>query len=163
MAEAEAKKKNINLTVNPIVEVAITKAKKTLEVNLENIPQKGLEYIIQYGLKQCLNDAHSQVKAGDTDNAMKAAKAKLAKIIAGTVEPGGATFGTTKLDPTFKEARTIVLGALAKAGVKPIGKIPDEATLAKVMAKYKIPVAKVMAKAKKIVKDRADGEITVEV
>lgn len=68
--------------------INISKAKNTLSVDWDSMPQNAKDYIIQYGLKQKLNDCYATVVIG-ADNpaevAMEAAKAMLENLMAGNI------------------------------------------------------------------------------
>lgn len=68
--------------------INISKAKNTLAVDWDNMPQNAKDYIIQYGLKQKLNDCYATVVIGaenPADVAMEAAKAMLENLMAGNI------------------------------------------------------------------------------
>ena len=68
--------------------INISKAKNVLNVNWDDMPQNAKDYIIQYGLKQKLNDCYATVVIG-ADNpaevAMSAASEMLANLMAGNI------------------------------------------------------------------------------
>lgn len=64
------------------VQVQIAKANKAIEVDFSALPQASQEYIIAYGLKQRLNDVHSQVKSTE-EGAPELVMALVEKAIAG--------------------------------------------------------------------------------
>lgn len=68
--------------------INISKAKQTLSVDWDNMPQVAKDFIIQYGLKQKLNDCYATVVVG-ADNpaevAMSTASEMLANLMAGNI------------------------------------------------------------------------------
>lgn len=68
--------------------INISKAKNTLAVDWDVMPQVAKDYIIQYGLKQKLNDCYATVVVG-ADNpaevAFSAASEMLANLMAGNI------------------------------------------------------------------------------
>lgn len=68
--------------------ITISKAKTTLAVDWDNMPQNAKDYIIQYGLKQKLNDCYATLVVG-ADNpaelALGVATDMLANLMAGNI------------------------------------------------------------------------------
>jgi len=146
------------------IKVTLNKADRTVEIDTDKMDPKGLEYLVEYGLKQSLNDAASAVSADDPDckaKAAEAADARLAKILAGTID----SRTVTRLDPVFKEARQILTKALVKAGLKTkdLPAMPDWAEFEKVAKKYKAPISKIKAKAQEIVDAKGADEIELSI
>lgn len=68
--------------------INISKAKTALQVDWDNMPQNAKDYIIQYGLKQKLNDCYATVVIGadnPADVALSAASEMLANLMAGNI------------------------------------------------------------------------------
>lgn len=101
--------------------INISKAEKSLSVDWDAMPEAAQRHIIEYGLRQKLNDAGSQFKKGEenfADNAFGAAETVLAALMAGQVtvrqSKGSATleqrFFTKHLRALFT---TLKLGKIA--------------------------------------------------
>lgn len=76
--------------------IAISKAEATLAVDFATLSPAVQDYVITYGLKQMLNDCHSQVKASDKGAgaiALALAEKKLASLIAGEIRTARAASG----------------------------------------------------------------------
>ena len=50
-----------------IYKIAINKANEAVEVDFANLPENVQKHIIEYGIKQKLNDKHSQIKSDEKD------------------------------------------------------------------------------------------------
>ena len=71
-----------------MINVLISKAEKPIAVDWDAMPDVAKQHIIEYGLRQKLNDAGSQFKKGETDcaaNALNAAEAVLSALMDGRV------------------------------------------------------------------------------
>jgi hypothetical protein len=96
-----------------------------VDVNVEALAPNVLEYIIRYGLTQCLNDAHSSVTAKSEPDGAKRGEAawelamkKLDALKAGEVRTARVGGGRTA-DPVKRKARELAIDVLkAMLGAK---------------------------------------------
>lgn len=83
----------------------------TVELDMSN--QAAIHYLIEYGLKQSLNDSIAAVKVTDTDYTREGCRAlaekRLAAILAGTVKQAGTREAS---DPVGVEAKKLARAAL---------------------------------------------------
>ena len=94
--------------------IAVVKADTTLTIEWSKLAEAGQEYVINYGLKQSLNDSCASAK--DEAEAVKMSAARLANIVAGTVREGGG--GGAALSPMESATRSIVVDYLRGIGTK---------------------------------------------
>lgn len=104
-----------------VFNVAITKGREligTREVDISNLPPASLYYLMAYGLKQSLNDAHASAK--DLTEALASVDKRLQKILDGTM---GERATREALDPIEAEAIKLasdkVRQAMRAKGIKP--------------------------------------------
>lgn len=97
------------------MEISIGKANQTIVVDFGALPKTAQDYVIKYGLTQCLNDAHSSVTAKEVPNdderaeqAMALAEGKLEALLRGEVRAFGGRTG----DPIKAEANRIAVLAV---------------------------------------------------
>lgn len=99
--------------------IVIAKAGTEVQVDWDALPEASKAYVIQYGLTQCLNDAHASVKATE-DGAQEKAKAlmevRLEALRAGNPPSVGARAQTRP--EWMKVAEDIVSQALRANGIK---------------------------------------------
>jgi hypothetical protein len=100
------------------MQINIGKADRPVDVNVEALAPNVLEYIIRYGLTQCLNDAHSSVTAKSEPDGAKRGEAhgnwptrKLDALKAGEVRTARVGGGRTA-DPVKRKAREMALDVL---------------------------------------------------
>lgn len=86
--------------------VQIAKTQQTLNIDFATLPEASQKYIIQYGLKQCLNDSHSAFK--DVEEAKGQVEAKLEALQNGTVTLR-ATSTARIVDPVEKEVNEMLI------------------------------------------------------
>ena len=164
--------------------IAIGKIGSTVNVDVEALPPKSLEYVIRYGLTQALNDAHSQVTATAEPDADKraalvreAVDKKLAALMSGDIRVARSGGGRTA-DPIQREinrlARAFVearIAAKVAAGALPKGTKPEDignfAELVKAEAVHATRGAGYRAQAEAIVaarnvEDDLDFELAVD-
>lgn len=121
------------------MEIFIAKADKSVTVDYDALPAVSQEYIINYGLRQVLNDAAASVAGDDKDVVAKTlalVNKRLDRILAGTVnirESSGRT-----ANPVQAEAIELALGTVRgewkKAGRKTDAKAMLVAAKTKVAA-----------------------------
>lgn len=105
--------------------IKIGKIGESVTVDTAKLPQASIDYLIEYGLKQSLNDVHASLKIGEVDkdqtvideaHILGVVQDRLDKILAGT--PPSAGMGGGRLTELEKELRTLVVDLLVKAGNK---------------------------------------------
>lgn len=113
------------------MEIRISKAWTSLDVDVDGLQPNVVEYVIRYGLTQILNDAHSQVtrESHPDDDARAAeclalAQKKLDAMIAGEVRTQTRT-GDAVMAEAIRMATATVKAAFRRAGIK----MPDAKTL----------------------------------
>lgn len=79
-----------------------------IDIDLDALTPQATSYLIRYGLKQALNDAHAAMKPSDKDyssaNVLAQVEKRLANIMAGTVKAMGTREAS---DPIGAEAKKI--------------------------------------------------------
>jgi hypothetical protein len=66
-----------------IFNITVSKTNQQFNIDFEALPKASQDYVIQYGLKQCLNDCHSAFK--DVDHAKAQVEMKVEALRSGTV------------------------------------------------------------------------------
>lgn len=98
--------------------INITKAATTLDVDFDALTDSVKEYVIRYGMTQILNDAHSQIKAGEdgaADKAKSLAVKKLDALVAGEVRTARGESANPVEAEALRLARLIIVAGI-KAG-----------------------------------------------
>lgn len=93
-----------------IYTIRIAKTNQTLEIDFKTLPEATKQYVIQYGLKQCLNDAHSAFK--DVAEAKGQVEAKLEAL-----QNGSVTLRATaeRVDPIVKEVNEKLINLVVQS------------------------------------------------
>lgn len=101
--------------------VHVAKAGADVTVNLDTLPEASRQYLLIYGIKQCLNDVHAGVKKDQADagaQALALINARIADLVSGNPPSVGAR-GSRK-DPVLEVmdsiARERIVAALKAAG-----------------------------------------------
>lgn len=164
------------------MQVLIGKVAQTVEVDFDSLPKVSQEYIINYGLKQVLNDCHASISLKAVDKAgllmypdseavgratMEAVREKLAALQSGDISIRQAGQVREALDPIVKVSREIawddyVKPSLVKKGIKlNTVKAEDRARfVSQVIEKY---ADDIIPEAKRRVKKAASIEIDFEI
>lgn len=106
------------------MEVIIAKADRVIISDameaFEALPASAKEYVVQYGLKQALNDACASVDKSEPDNAFALALRKWEKIKSGdlSARAGGGRVGDPVKAEAIRSALDTVKGKWRKAGRK---------------------------------------------
>ncbi len=118
----------VEITAKGSLNVRVNKADQDFEINLSKIAPAGLAYLVQYGLRQSLNDAAAG--AQDQPEAQGKAQMRLDAILAGTM--GQRRNGTRQpADPVEAEAKHLAQQRV-KAAIRAKGKTLKEVGRAKV-------------------------------
>ena len=130
--------------------IFIKKADQSINVDFDTLSKNVQDYIINYGLKQTLNDVHSQLSSENPDDVMKAVNGRLQQFMAGNVPAGGG--GGSRVDALTTELRIIVSDLLRQCGyktadAKKLCKDPNvgfaHVIASKMAAALKVPMAQV--------------------
>lgn len=97
------------------MKIVIRKANVELDVDFNKLPQASQDYIIAYGLTQCLNDAHASIDASDTDAVTVKVSDRLQRLIDGNPPSMG-----SRADELTAEARVILTNLLRATNMKAI-------------------------------------------
>ena len=145
-----------------IINISVAKAQQSYAVDFENLPAASQVFVINYGLRQYINDSVAGIKPDDTQGACEAVLNRLAQLDSGTV----GIRATVERNPVKAEAMKLagdkVKTALRAKGIK-VNDLAEgvfKANAEKVYAKYE---AELTAKAKEILAIRsADSKVDVE-
>ena len=144
--------------------VLISKAKKTIEVDFDAMPENAKAYIIAYGLKQKLNDAGASAtkKSLGAEEAAEQSFAMAENILASLME-GDITVRAAAATQTLEErVFTRVLRALFKAQLKrAVAKEADQSDEALLNA-LALSLKKDVDHVRNAIQKRADAEIAIE-
>ncbi len=146
-----------------MINIYISKNDSNLQVDWDAMPENAKAYIIQYGLRQKLNDAGSSAtvkelgeKAGEQALAM--AQASLAALMSGDILTRQAAKSQTLEERIF----TRVLRALFKSQVgRPVSKEADQSDEA-LLAGIAKTLNKDVSIIQRAVQKRADAELAIE-
>ena len=95
------------------MEIFIAKAKRSITVDYDALPDVSKDYVINYGLRQALNDAAASVASDDTEVVEKTlalVDKRLSRILNGTVNVRD-SFGR-EANPVMVEAIELALGTV---------------------------------------------------
>lgn len=108
--------------------ITIAKAAKNVVVDFDALPDVSKAYIIEYGLRQSLNDATASLKRDEyktdgefQDAALAVAEKKLAGILSGELRQSVGRIG----DPIEAEYMRLAIAAISTAIVNKGGKLKD--------------------------------------
>ena len=111
-----------------MLNISIAKAGESVTVDFDALPEVSQKYIIEYGLRQSLNDATASLKRDDyeTDDDFKAAalavaNKKLDGILSGELRQSAGRIG----DPVEAEYMRLAVAAISTAIVNKGGKLKD--------------------------------------
>lgn len=104
-----------------------------LDVKLEEMPTAALEYILAYGLKQVLTDAHSSAKTPDEAKALT--EKKLAALMRGEVRMQSSRTSDPVLAEAKRLAKAAIEAAMKAKGIKAEAKAIADA-VAKIAPNY---------------------------
>lgn len=137
------------------MEVLIGKTGQTVSVDFDSLPDNAKAYIVHYGFKQALNDAHSAFTIGKGDCTaemiMEIVGEKLQAIVSGELNVrSGGRIGDPVRAEAIGEAEKIVKNAVRKAGKK----LADVKNIRELAEKYLASHPELTEKAKKTVEAR---------
>lgn len=144
-----------------------------IDVTIDSTNQAAIDYLVEYGLKQSLNDAIAAIKVTDADYTVDGTKAivekRLAAIMAGTVRQAGTREAS---DPIMAEAKKLArqsfnsrneqtrktaMTAFRKAGVTGDDKTVIAVIVDRLAPQFKDEAARIVASRKDAVAGLADG------
>lgn len=97
------------------MKIVIRKANVELDVDFNKLPKVSQDYIIAYGLTQCLNDAHASVDGSDIDAVTVKVSDRLQRLIDGNPPSMG-----SRADELTAEARMILANLLRATNMKAV-------------------------------------------
>lgn len=97
------------------MKIVIRKANVELDVDFNKLPKVSQDYIIAYGLTQCLNDAHASVDGSDINAVTVKVSDRLQRLIDGNPPSMG-----SRADELTAEARAILTNLLRATNMKVI-------------------------------------------
>jgi len=95
--------------------ISVSKAQQSYNIAWDSLPPASRDFIINYGLRQYLNDSVAGVKPDQTIEAQKAVNARMEALRLGTV----GVRATVERNPIKAEAKREVLKALRLKKIKP--------------------------------------------
>ena len=96
------------------INIAVSKAQENYAVDFTALPQASQDFIINYGLRQYLNDAVAGIKPDQTAEAQTAVANRMQQLTSGTV----GVRAVAEKNPVKAEAKREVLRALKAKGIK---------------------------------------------
>ena len=144
--------------------ILIAKADKTISVDFDAMPENAKRFLIEYGLRQKLNDAGSSAtvkelgkeEAGNQAFAM--AEASLAALMQGDVSVRRSASGKTLEERVFTRVLKAVFKAITKQNISELSDDSDEALLEALVEATGKSLADVTAAIEK----RVDAELAIE-
>lgn len=97
------------------MKIVIRKANVELDVDFNKLPKVSQDYIIAYGLTQCLNDAHASIDGSDIDAVTAKVSDRLQRLIDGNPPSMG-----SRADELTAEARVILANLLRATNMKAV-------------------------------------------